>query len=164
MVQLQSLEALSIENQRNCDVVWPGWTLLFQRLQTMPSLRAIAAGGNDLSAATMTFSSKVTSLTFTHANLNKIPAAISSLPMLRHLELGFNPIEDVPAGPYLKGLQDLGLMFCELKQTPMQLLNTEDMRSLRLQGDFWWRDEDPEYQQLKQHLGPKCSVELPEGW
>lgn len=164
VVQLRSLESLEIENQCNCHAAWPGWTLLFQRLHAMPSLSAIAFSGNDLSAANMTFSSKVTSLTFMDANLSTIPVAISSLPMLRHLELMNNPIEEIPAGCYLEHLQDLGLMFCELRQSPMQLLKASNLRKLYLQGDFWLRNEDPEYQQLKQHLGPMCSIELSEDW
>ena len=154
------LESIYIELDRRAEM-WAGWGSFCNVLQAIPSLRAVELSNMDLSAARLAFSPQLTKLGLLDAQLQQVPAAVTSLPRLRHLDLCTNSFAGIPAGPYLETLQHLDLR-CNsfLQHYPMQLLGAKELRRLLLPLRSENCRESEDEKQLRQHLEPRCTFEM----
>ena len=153
------LEAFSFRLDRGAQK-WIGWPSFCTALQAISSLRAVGLQNIDLSAGRLACSPQITRLGLTHTRLDCIPAAITSLSRLYHVDLASNCLTEIPAGPYLEALQHLDLRCYNFQQLPMQLLKARHLHKLLLPGCLEHCRGTADDKQLRQHLEPQCTIEF----
>lgn len=130
------------------------WLASCSVLAKLPSLSCFILDGVDLAdipAESWAFSNHLTSLYITISGLEKVPQALVSLTSLQELELSYNELVDLPAGPYLERLTQLHLSDCNFHAMPLALASATSLRVLHCRDNEPWVDVDKLKELLPQH-------------
>lgn len=137
------------------------WLRTCQTLACLPYLSDICFNDVDLSNISEThwvFSSHLTCLALCDCELTCMPVALVSLTSLRELNIAWNPLLGLPAGPYLERLTRLDLCGppCSLHELPQALCKSSMLHEL----DITTSGIAAYNSALKAVLPPECNLDI----
>ena len=111
----------------------PHWLLTCQALACLPHLTDISLDTVDLSRVSKddwAFSTHLQSLSLAECGMDYLPTALLALTSLLDLSIAYNPVTELPAGPYLKHLTSLDLCGISFPEVPQALCKASSLQIL----------------------------------
>ena len=112
---------------------WFNWLLTCQALACLPHLTDISLDAVDLyqvSKDDWAFSTHLQSLPLAECGMDYLPTALLALTSLVDLSLAYNPLTELPVGPYLKHLISLDLWDISFPEVPQALCKASSLQML----------------------------------
>lgn len=136
----------------------PNWLSTCQALAALPYLATVSFDDVDLADIRQdqwAFSNHLTSLSLVGCHLESLPAALVSLTSLQYLVLAYNPLDILPAGPYLANLTELNLCDTLVHELPKALCKASSLCKVWVPSSGL----DTYGDTLKAILPPECELE-----
>lgn len=142
------LDSFAVSPER---IDWLAGCSVLAGLPALSSIYIDAVNLEDIPADSWAFSNNLTYLYISFSGLQEVLKALVSLTRIQELDLRYNKLVDLPAGPYLEQLTKLHLTECNFHAVPVALARATSLKELYCRDNLPWFDADRLKALLPQH-------------